>query len=496
MFAAKDHSTNRIEGMSAKLSEDDLNDYIAPGPVCVNPAGSSSNKASSAANGTSSGELEVGQESSEPEKVSISLQDCLACSGCITSSEEVLLSKQSHTVFLDAWKKLPSSSKILVISVAPQCRLSFAQYFGIPLFQMDTALLNIFANVLHCRYAVGTELGRAIAIQHTNEELLKLKKQNNNGADGVKKSLPRLCSVCPGFVLYAEKTRPELVPLLLNVKSPQQVTGSLLKQTLPPEQEMYHLSIMPCFDKKLEASRPDAIEEGVDCVLTPREFLAIMQELQIDLNDHLNVDLKMSAYELSPPGWDPQLHWASNAGSGSGGYAFQYARYLQALNPGSQINILNGRNGDVREYRVTAIDDPQKVFGSTSELYGFRNIQNMVRKLKGTQRGGRVVVRKRGANKSDSAQNCGDMQADPYETEFIEVMACPGGCINGGGLLSGESSVKRRATAQILDERYEKELEELDPLNLSLGSVSERSYEYEFHAIEKTTDMVSMSSAW
>ncbi|GAV50450.1 hypothetical protein ZYGR_0U03060 [Zygosaccharomyces rouxii] len=484
--------------MSAKLSEEDLNDYIAPGPICINPAGSSSsNKAASNANGTPSDELEVGQESSEPEKVSISLQDCLACAGCITSSEEVLLSKQSHTVFLDAWKQLQGSSKILVISVAPQCRLSLAQYFGLSLLQMDKALLNIFANVLHCRYAVGTELGRVIAIQHTNEHLFKLKKQQSNNNDGnAKKGAPRLCSVCPGFVLYAEKTRPELVPLLLNVKSPQQVTGSLLKQTLPPEQEIYHLSLMPCFDKKLEASRPDAVEEAVDCVLTPREFLAIMQELQIDIKDHLNVDLTASAHELSPPGWDPQVHWASNAGSSSGGYAFQYARYLQSLNPGSQIHILNGRNGDVREYRVTASDDQQKVFGSTSELYGFRNIQNMVRKLKGAQRGGRVVVRKRGANKGDSAQNGATMQADPYEGEFIEVMACPGGCINGGGLLSGESSVKRRATAQVLDERYEKEFVELDPLNLPLGSASEKSYEYEFHAIEKSTNVVSMSSEW
>lgn len=486
--------------MSAKLSEDDLNDYIAPGPVCVNPAGSSSSKkAASDADGTNSGELEVGQESSEPEKVSISLQDCLACAGCITSSEEVLLSKQSHTVFLDAWKKLGTTSKILVISVAPQCRLSFAQYFGIPLRHLDAALLSIFAKVLRCRYAVGTELGRTIAIQHTNEQLNKLKKQqdnNNNGNASAQKSIPRLCSVCPGFVLYAEKTRPELVPLLLNVKSPQQVTGSLLKQSLPSEQEIYHLSIMPCFDKKLEASRPDAVEEGVDCVLTPREFLAILQELEVDINDHYDADLKTLAYGLSPPGWDPQLHWASNAGSGSGGYAFQYARYLQASNPGSQINILNGRNGDVREYRVTAADDHKKVFGSTSELYGFRNIQNMVRKLKGAQRGGRTIVRKRGISKRDSSQNDSAMQADPYKTEFIEVMACPGGCINGGGLLSGDGSVKRRATAQILDQRYEKELAELDPLKLSLGPPSEKTYEYKFHAIEKTTDVVSMSSSW
>lgn len=491
---SQNYLANSVKGMSAKLSEEDLNDYIAPGPVCVNPAGNTtSNKGTSGGNATGDGELEVGQESNEPEKVSISLQDCLACAGCITSSEEVLLSKQSHSVFLDAWRGLPTTSKILVISVAPQCRLSLAQYFNVPLLHMDAALLSIFSKVLHCRYAVGTELGRAIAINHTNEQLIKLKTEHDGEKNS--KNPPRLCSVCPGFVLYAEKTRPELVPLLLNVKSPQQVTGSLIKQTLPTDQEIYHLSMMPCFDKKLEASRPDAMEEGVDCVLTPREFLAIMQELKIDLQDHLNADLMSLAYELSPSGWDPKIHWASNAGSSSGGYAFQYSRYVNSLNPGSQLHILDGRNGDIREYRVTDSNDRQNVLGSASELYGFRNIQNMVRKLRGTQRAGRVV-RKRGANKGDSSQDNSTMQADPYEGQFIEVMACPGGCINGGGLLSGESSVKRRATAQVLDERYERELVELDPLNLPLGPASEKPYEYEFHAIEKSTNVVAMSSAW
>ncbi|AQZ10104.1 NAR1 (YNL240C) [Zygosaccharomyces parabailii] len=469
--------------MSAKLSEEDLNDYIAPGPICINPTNKDKGPGQSSVR-----ELEVGTEPSEPEKVSISLQDCLACAGCITSSEEVLLSKQSHTVFLKAWKDMPSD-KQLIISVAPQCRLSLAQYFSLPLAEMDRVLLSIFSNVLHCQYAVGTELGRAITIQHTNEQLLRLK---NQGAKS-----PKLCSVCPGFVLYAEKTRPELVPLLLSIKSPQQVTSSLLKQTLP-EQDFYHMALMPCFDKKLEASRPDAQEEGVDCVLTPREFLAILEELQVEVRDHLSADGHTLVNKLSPPGWDPRLHWASNEGSSSGGYAYQYARFIKELNPGSDVHVLQGRNGDVREYRVIASDNEQHVLASASELYGFRNIQNMVRRLRGSTRGVRVV-RKRGAAQDDHTSiSQSAKQADPYSSEFIEVMACPGGCINGGGLLSGESSTKRRSTAQALDERYAKELEMVDPLLLTLGSAAQRSYEYEFHAIEhkKSTNPVAMSGAW
>ena len=115
--------------MSALLSDADLNDFISPGLACVKPTQTRKVE-------TNSLEIEVGTESNEPEKVSISLQDCLACAGCITSSEEILLSKQSHAVFLDAWKSLSDrdGDKPLAISIPPQCRVSLAKFYNCLLY--------------------------------------------------------------------------------------------------------------------------------------------------------------------------------------------------------------------------------------------------------------------------------------------------------------------------------------------------------------------------
>lgn len=90
--------------MSALLSETDLNDFISPALACVKPTQVSGGKSTNNAN--SNGEYEVTTEPDQPEKVSITLSDCLACSGCITSSEEILLRSQSHSVFLENWGKL------------------------------------------------------------------------------------------------------------------------------------------------------------------------------------------------------------------------------------------------------------------------------------------------------------------------------------------------------------------------------------------------------
>ncbi|CAI4720724.1 AEL_collapsed_G0045970.mRNA.1.CDS.1 [Saccharomyces cerevisiae] len=92
--------------MSALLSESDLNDFISPALACVKPTQVSGGKKD---NVNMNGEYEVSTEPDQLEKVSITLSDCLACSGCITSSEEILLSSQSHSVFLKNWGSFRSS---------------------------------------------------------------------------------------------------------------------------------------------------------------------------------------------------------------------------------------------------------------------------------------------------------------------------------------------------------------------------------------------------
>lgn len=476
--------------MSALLSEQDLNDFISPGLACVKPTEVKK------VNEEQTTEIEVGKEASELEKVSISLQDCLACAGCITSSEEILLSRQSHTVFVEAWKNLRDERQ-LAVSISPQSRISLADYYGLTLETLDLTLLNLFKEYFGCRYFVGTQMGRNLTISRSNQELISLKQQ------GELAKKPKLSAVCPGFVLYAEKTKPELVPYLLNVKSPQQITGSLLKMS--SNEKLYHLSIMPCFDKKLEASRPDG-EKEVDCVITPREVVTMLQELQIDINQYKSEDQALRK-SLSPLGWDPILHWSSNEGSSSGGFAYQYILEMYHLYPESALQVLEGKNSDLREYRLTDLANGQTI-ASATELYGFRNIQNMVRKL--TQRSIRPrnprLLKNRQATSSASTKPA---IADPTNTDFIEVMACPGGCINGGGLLSKDSAsnstsnaVRKKAIIDHLNARYTQEMVNIDARTMG-QEIDHRStshtlsYHYEFHPIDaQPSDVVSLGNTW
>ncbi|CAI4049758.1 hypothetical protein N7582_004746 [Saccharomyces uvarum] len=503
--------------MSALLSETDLNDFISPALACVKPTQVSGGKSTNNAN--SNGEYEVTTEPDQPEKVSITLSDCLACSGCITSSEEILLRSQSHSVFLENWGKLSQQpDKFLVVSVSPQCRLSLAQYYGMTLEAADLCLMNFFETQFRCKYMVGTELGRIVSINKTVEKIVAHKEQQRQqrqqgaaAADSTADSKPLLSAVCPGFLIYTEKTKPQLAPMLLNVKSPQQITGSLVKNTFRDlgvaRDSFYHLALMPCFDKKLEASRPESLDDGIDCVITPREVVTMLQELGLDYRAFATDNTALPG-RLSPPGWDPQVHWASNLGGSCGGYAYQYVAAMQRLHPGSQVAVLEGKNSDIVEYRL---QDSGTTIAAASELSGFRNIQNLVRKLTvGAAGPGRTrnvtVLRKRrqGASSASSRPMASAATADPYRCDYIEVNACPGACMNGGGLLNGEqNSLKRKQLVQALNERHALELAMVDPL--ALASAMELEFkssalplEYVFAPVEHSAekDLVAVGSTW
>ncbi|CAI4049476.1 hypothetical protein SKDZ_14G0890 [Saccharomyces kudriavzevii ZP591] len=493
--------------MSALLSEADLNDFISPALACVKPTQVSGGKQKNN-NVNADGEYEVSTEPDQLEKVSITLSDCLACSGCITSSEEILLSSQSHSVFLENWGKLSQQQdKFLVVSVSPQCRLSLAHYYGLTLEAADLCLMNFFQRQFHCKYMVGTEMGRIVSISKTVEKIVANKRQKQDA--GVDRK-PLLSAVCPGFLIYTEKTKPQLAPMLLNVKSPQQITGSLIKNTFESlgvaSESFYHLSLMPCFDKKLEASRPESLDDGIDCVITPREVVTMLQELNLDFSSFITEDTTLYG-RLSPPGWDPRVHWASNLGGTCGGYAYQYVTAMQKLHPGSQMLVLEGRNSDIVEYRLQQSDD---IIAAASELSGFRNIQNLVRKLTsatGPERKRNITAlrkRRMGPNANSRKTTAATaVTADPYHSDYIEVNACPGACMNGGGLLNGEqNSLKRKQLVQALNKRHGQELEMVDPLalgpELEEAAMRPLSLEYIFAPVKQAAekDLVAVGSTW
>ncbi|KAI4143355.1 MAG: hypothetical protein L6R39_004599, partial [Caloplaca ligustica] len=303
--------------MSAILSADDLNDFISPGVACIKPVETLP--------------LQKPEEKSNPYEVTtedrvpvqdhapaqISLTDCLACSGCVTSAEAVLVSLQSHSEVLNALDSRhsfishpngASNGMVFVASVSPQVRANIAATYSISERRAGWMIDQLLGGLsgLGSGGQYGNKFDWIVDTNAMREACLVL------GADEISSSLsssvgtqsttnsppkkPVLSSACPGWICYAEKTHPHVLPHLSRLKSPQAITGTLLKTVLSqrlnirPDQ-IWHLALMPCFDKKLEASREELTDRywrpplpdeelapptrDVDCVITARELLML-----------------------------------------------------------------------------------------------------------------------------------------------------------------------------------------------------------------------------
>lgn len=457
--------------MSAILSADDLNDFISPGVACIKPVETLPT--------AEAGEVEIQiDEDGNPLEISkidgkvaallpaqISLADCLACSGCITSAEEVLVAQHSHD---QLQKALSDGRKTFVASISHQSRASLAHAYGMSIQNMDRVLVDFFSR-LGFKYVVGTALGRKLSLLEESQTMIAKKqaKQNDSG--------PVLSSVCPGWVLYAEKTHPYVLPYMSKVKSSQQITGCILKTLAAKDMgvsrdQIYHLSIMPCFDKKLESARPELTTAGgdlddtpdVDCVLTAKELINLVDQLEFLLLpekgvDSLGNDPINDIYRAcAPPSWPfKELSWSNDSGSLSGGYAYNYLQmtrnHLVSVNPevsAQEYDIITveGRNSDVYELRLMHGDS--KV-ASAGVVNGFRNIQNLVRRLKPTPgkstKANPLAARRRARGaKSVSPSPVPEEAADASKCDYVEIMACPSGCINGGGQISPANQAQEK----------------------------------------------------
>jgi iron only hydrogenase large subunit-like protein len=211
------------------------------------------------------------------------------------------------------------------------------------------------------------------------------------------------------------------------MKSPQALTGTLVKSVLAqrfnvPPSQIWHLAIMPCFDKKLEASRNELTssvwlpnhDTTQDFASLPRTPLPSSQRTPFP-------DPKLDAFLFPSSRRKNQI---SEAGP-SGGYLYHILHTYQAQNPGSEIVVKQGRNTDVIDYALVRGDE---TIIKMARYYGFRNIQNLVRRLKPTK-----ISKMPGARVGGSRKPNGAAVETVKDYAYVEVMACPGGCTNGGG---------------------------------------------------------------
>lgn len=474
--------------MSAILSTDDLNDFISPGVACIKPVETLPVEAPT----DSSLETEVifdGQPGSASaakanEPAQISLTDCLACSGCVTSAEAVLVSLQSHTEVLNTLDFGPSlrivgpdekgqfrvdgledeSRKLFVASVSPQTRASLAAAAGPGTTEKEAGyMLDRLLSGPEGLASGGKWNNGFTWILDTNvarEACLVIGADEVLGTETTPASSdpkPTLTSNCPGWVCYAEKTHPHVLPHLSKVKSPQALMGTLLKTTLSrilgiPPSKIWHLAVMPCFDKKLEASREeltDSVWAGdgkpgrgvrdVDCVITSKEILMLSESRGLNFFDLAHERLSTPRLQFPDAQLDrflfPQhnAHRSTPVAGSSGGNLYFVLQSVVSKNPGSAIQVIRGRNMDVTEYLVnSATGEP--IF-KAARYYGFRNIQNLVRRLKPAR-----PSRMPGGKAFGSARRPTGKAAG-LEHAYVEVMACPGGCTNGGGQIKVDDPI-------------------------------------------------------
>jgi iron only hydrogenase large subunit-like protein len=307
--------------MSIKLADLD-SDFISPSQACILPP------------------KRIPTESQEysvvlDKPVEINLTDCLACSGCITSAETVLIAQQSIELF---YQKLQEKSQKIIISISEQTRASFASKYNLHPQIVHSKLCSFFT-ALGVDFVFDASFARDLSLYANAVEFVSRYHS---------KQIPMLASSCPGWICYAEKTHDFVLPFLSPICSEQQIMGHLVKYYLPMQlqqnwkpNEIFHVSVMPCFDKKLEASRSVFTRNGirdVDCVLASTEIEQILSRENINLLDIPETPLSPLYTKMN------QNFLCATEGSSSGGYLSYILRFAAHALFNIQLSISDVEN--------------------------------------------------------------------------------------------------------------------------------------------------------
>ncbi len=341
----------------------------------------------------------------------LNISDCILCGQCILVCPTAALREKSH--LKEVQTALNDKSKYVVVQIAPAVRATVGEEYNLPLGTNVTGQLVTGLRRLGFKKVFDTNFSADLTIMEEGTELIK--RITNNGV------LPMFTSCCPGWVKYIEMNDPELLPHVSSCKSPHEMQGAVLKtfyakkMGIKPE-DMYVVSIMPCTVKKFESERPELAEEhisDVDAVLTTREIVRLFKFAGIDFND------------LPEDNFDDPLGESTGAAAifgTSGGvmeaavrtaYAKVTGKELEAL----ELNDLRGLDG-IKEATI----DFNGLNVNVAVVNGIGNIRPVLDKIKSGE----------------------------INYHFIEVMACPGGCINGGGQPINQKPDKIKKRIQVL----------------------------------------------
>lgn len=331
--------------------------------------------------------------------------DCVLCGQCsLVCPTGAIVEKDDTQKVLDA---LQNPKKHVIVQVAPAVRVALGDAFGMQPGTIMTKQMVTALKLLGFDSVFDTNFGADLTIMEEGYEFLN--RLNNDGV------LPMMTSCSPGWVNYVEKHFPDYRDHLSSAKSPMSMFGAIAKTYYPEKagldvNDIITVAVMPCTAKKYEASRPEMGRNGqqdVDIVLTTRELIKLIKYVGLSLT------------ELPESDFDSPLGVGSGAGA------------------------IFGATGGVMEAAMRTVYE--KVTGKTlkklefTAVRGFEGIKEATVTINGRDIRLAVVHTLKNARKIMEQVKKG---ISPYD--FIEVMACPGGCIGGGGQPIGTTNAIRQ----------------------------------------------------
>lgn len=328
--------------------------------------------------------------------ISIEDSDCSLCGQCITHCPVGALKERNDVPKI--YEALADSSKVTAVQVAPAVRTAWAEAFNMPEEMATEGRMAAALRRVGFDYVFDTNFAADVTIMEEANELLE-RLQNPDAH-----KWPMFTSCCPGWVSYVTKKIPAFVGNLSTTKSPQQIFGALLKsyfaekKGLQPK-EICSVSVMPCVSKKREAGLLSMRSSGthdVDIVLTTRELVRLLRA------EHIN------------PATLPEEEFDNPLGKSTG------------------AAVIFGVTGGVMEaalrtayFALTGNEAPNDAFLDVRGEAG--------RKVREFTIAGKTLRTCTVSGLGNAERLLEDLQAGKVHYDFVEVMACPGGCVGGGG---------------------------------------------------------------
>ncbi|HBV50855.1 MAG TPA: ferredoxin, partial [Clostridiales bacterium] len=321
---------------------------------------------------------------------------CVNCGQCIAVCPTGALQEKSEIE--EVWNAIADPEKYVIFQTAPAVRVSIGEAFGMPIGSRPTGKMVTAIRRLGADKVFDTDTSADLTIMEEGTELLERIK---NGG-----KLPMITSCSPGWIKFCEHNYPDFLENLSSCKSPHEMFGAVLKTYYAKQEnidpaKIYVVSVMPCTAKKFEADRAELSASGypdVDAVLTTRELAQMIREAGIDFASLEDTD------------FDSPIGNASGAGVIFGATGGVMEAALRTV-----ADILTGESAPVDKIEYHAVRGVEGIKEATVNVAG-------------------TDIKLAVASGLGNARKLLDkIRAGEADYHFIEIMACPGGCVNGGG---------------------------------------------------------------